>query len=114
MQRTHTKSIPDETLTADTLPILLAITVLLGFIALGLLSLWANSTDIWAYLIVPGTLLLASIGCNRMRRRGNLRQAAAILAYAYALPPILTALFFGLNNNPLICLSVIGVLIAAI
>jgi signal transduction histidine kinase len=107
MQRNRT--LPDESLAAEVLtPLLIALGVLSLFV-FGLLMLYQYRADGWPYVLTAG--LVASVWTSaELHRRGRLRAAGALIAYALALLPIFSIAAFGVAGNSLIALSAVGVL----
>lgn len=105
--------LPDENLARDVLPPVLLATGLFAASALGMLMLFQYRADAVPYLLMAA--LVVSIGASGvLLRRARIVAAGAVIAYAVALLPILSSVTFGLERNPLIYLSVLGVAIAGL
>jgi signal transduction histidine kinase len=111
MQRTNT--LPDESLATEVLPPLLTVLGAFAAMSFGLLLLAQWRASMAPYLLAA--ILVASVLVSAsLFQRKHLRLAGIITSYTLALLPIWSIIPFGLANNPLIYLSVTGVIASGV
>jgi signal transduction histidine kinase len=108
-----TRALPDESLAAELMPPLLVALGVLAAFAVGLLMLNQYSADLWPY-VLTATLVGSIWGSGELLRRGRLRAAGSLVVHALALLPVASILAFGVERNPLIYLSALGVVAAGL
>ncbi|MCX7791961.1 MAG: HAMP domain-containing histidine kinase [Chloroflexaceae bacterium] len=102
-----------EYLARRALPLVLPAAGALALLAIGVLILLPTPTTLGAYLLLGA--LLTSIGVTAvLYRRGRVKASATLIAYVAAVFPLLSSLVLGLERNPLIYLSALGVALAGL
>lgn len=111
MQRTQ--ALPDESLAAEVMPPLLIAVGVLAAAAFGILMLAQWRESAWPYLLT-GALAASVWGSSALLRRGRLRAAGIVIAYALALLPVGSVAAFGFGGNVVIFLAPLGIFAAGI
>jgi signal transduction histidine kinase len=105
--------LPDESIAAEVLPPLLIITGSMSAVSFGLLLLAQYQSGPWPYLLAL-VLGLSAWFADWLQARDRLQAAGTVLAYTYALVPVLTIIPFGVTGNIVIYLAGLGVIVASI
>lgn len=113
LREPKTNVIPDESLAADVLPMVLGTSFLLSIGVCGALLIWDNRADFVVYM-VPLVIFLGTMLASRRFHAGHVRFAGLIIAYTYGLVPLLTVPLFDIQSNPVIYMAPIGVALAAL
>src|SRR5687768_18510962 len=102
----------DDSFTNQLLPLLFAATFGLATILLGIVAINDNING-WASGF-PIVLFVAVYLAGEARGRDQPRRAGQIMSCALSVLPALTVPLFGLDGNPLIFLSSLGIIVAAL
>src|SRR5262245_37957536 len=102
----------DDSFSEDLLPIVSMATMGLSVVIL-IVEFWVNELGHGVWLF-PLALMLAVHLANVARNNGKLRRAGKILAWTFAVLPALTVPMYGLHGNPLVFISALGLIVAAL
>ncbi len=113
MHEHATNALPDESLAADILPVVLTASFVVAIGVCGLLLIFEKSGQFAAYSI-PALIFISTLTASQRRHMGQTQNAGLIISYTYGLVPLITIPVFGIVNNPVIYMAPIGVGLAAL